>query len=483
MRRTSQLVAFALLASVSARGAEPARPEVRSLMKDLRGGGWEDREQAALNLAALGATAAQAVPQLIHALGDEHVPVFVAAGFALGKVGEPALPHLIAACYHASDPVKVEVARILRRLGPRARPATPALIKLLDSGDVQVREGAASALGRVMLRAEGVPEGQRRVVIEALLKSLDRRGSNPNETFARSAAAMTLGHLGPSAAGSVPDLVRCLQDADARVRTACAWALGGGPLEPTPSRWMAFRNAQGGFAEAGAPALPDLIVALHDVDPSVQWSAAQSLGHLGEAAQPAIAELRALVASELAGESEAARPKPTARVYDPASDARALKAQLTSGAFQARNVTPTPRYIRAASAQQIAPTVAPIQQVNPHESVIQVRLADVMAGVSIPDPAPTPPPKTRQRPDLVLQQSVVRAHAAAALFMLGDTSALDTLTRLLTMNVHPAVRELAAVLLGQSGAGQAVPALSAALNDDDWQVRDAASTALTRIQG
>ena len=450
-------------------------------MKDLRGGSWEDREQAALNLAALGATAAQAVPQLIHALGDEHVPVFVAAGFALVKVGEPALPHLIAACYHASDPVKVEVARILARLGPRASSATAALIKLLDSGDVQVREGAASALGRVMLRAEGVPGGQRRVVIEALLKSLDRRGSHPNETFARSAAAMTLGHLGPSAAGSVPDLVRCLQDADSRVRTACAWALGGGPLEPTPSRWMAFRNAQGGFAEAGAPALPDLIVALHDVDPSVQWSAAQSLGHLGEAGQPAIVELRALVESELAGESVAALPKP--RVYDPAADARARDFQLTSGAFQARNVTPKPRYIRTASAEQIAPTVAPIQQVDPHESVIQVRLADLMAGVSTPDPAPTPPPKTRQRPDLVLQQSVVRAHAAAALFMLGDTSALDTLTRLLTTNVHPAVRELSAVLLGQSGAGRAVPALSTALNDDDWQVRDAASTALTRIQG
>jgi HEAT repeat protein len=337
-----------------------------------------------------------------------------------------------------------------------------------------------------MVRAEGVPKSERRAVIEALLKSLDRRGSHPNETFARSAAAMTLGHLGPSAAESVPDLVRCLQDADSRVRTACAWALGGGPLEPTPSRWMAFRNARGGFAQAGAPAVPDLIVALHDVDPSVQWSAAQSLGHLGEAAQPAIVALRALVESELAGESQAAPPKPTLWVDDPAAYARARNAQLTSGAFQARNVTPKPRYILARSAQPIGATVAPTQQANPHENVIQVRLADLMAGAGAPpepDPKPTPPPKTRQRPDIVLQQSVVRAHAAAALFMLGDTSALDTLTRLLTMNVHPAVRELAAVLLGQSGAGQAVPALSAALNDDDWQVRDAASTALTRIQG
>ena len=67
--------------------------------------------------------------------------------------------------------------------------------------------------------------------------------------------------------------------------------------------------------------------------------------------------------------------------------------------------------------------------------------------------------------------------------MLGEVSALDTLTRQVTTNDHAMVRELAALLLGQSGASEAVPALSAALSDDDWQVREAASTALSRIQG
>jgi HEAT repeat protein len=54
--------------------------------------GYASRACAASLLAELGPAAAQAVPALMTALGDEHAAVRVQAAIALGEIGQAALP-------------------------------------------------------------------------------------------------------------------------------------------------------------------------------------------------------------------------------------------------------------------------------------------------------------------------------------------------------------------------------------------------------
>jgi HEAT repeat protein len=138
-----------LLLAVPAQQSRIEGP-VWDLIRQLRSGSPEKREQAALALAAMEGRAQPAARYLIDALDDEEVPVYVAAGFALARIGSAALPELQKALGEGHDTIRAEVAHILERMGPRALPATPALVAALGQGSPSSRESVATALGAIV---------------------------------------------------------------------------------------------------------------------------------------------------------------------------------------------------------------------------------------------------------------------------------------------------------------------------------------------
>lgn len=86
------------------------------------------------------------------------------AADALARIGDAAVPSLVATLQDPDRDVRAQAARALARMGPRAEPAIPALIAALNDSDQEVRMGAARALGQIgPPAAEAVPD-----LIEAL---------------------------------------------------------------------------------------------------------------------------------------------------------------------------------------------------------------------------------------------------------------------------------------------------------------------------
>ena len=117
------------------------------------------------------------------------------APWALGKIGVPALPGLIAALDDADPHVRLRAIQPIVAMGSAASDAAPALAARLADSDARVRQWSAAALGQI----------------------------------------------GPPAAGAVPGLVEALRDSEPTVRQAAAAALGavGAPEAIEPLRGAA----------------------------------------------------------------------------------------------------------------------------------------------------------------------------------------------------------------------------------------------------
>ena len=72
-----------------------------------------------------------------------------AAADALGRIGPPAVPQLVAALQSTDPEVRLQAAQVLARMGSDARDAVPYLIHLLDDPDERIRKTAARTLGRI----------------------------------------------------------------------------------------------------------------------------------------------------------------------------------------------------------------------------------------------------------------------------------------------------------------------------------------------
>jgi len=463
MKLASMSLAPLLLASAAV-AQTPVSGPVWDQVRLLRSGSAEKREQAALALAAMAERAEPAARYLIEALDDPEVPVYVAAGFALARIGSPALPAMQKALGESNDTIRAEVSHILERMGRTARPALPALVEALDGGSASTRESVATALASIL---DGSREPAPAGTADALGR-LRAHESTPMFSHARAAAALGLGKLGAGAATAVPALLQGLADRDPRVRTACAWALGGGYFEPTPARWMRLRRSRAGILLAPEDVVPALIVALEDGDPAVRWASAQSLAGYGEAAKPAMTRLRALVGQvELGADG------------DDQADALLLER------FRLRRPAEEHGMLRVPASPSMVPRLMaiafrasqPAAEAPPAEAPLGPDV--ILAPASEPSAAAAPPPAPR--PDLELHRSVVRLHAAAALWDLGDHSASSAVVAVLKDDPNAAARELAAMFLGRMATPEAIPVLSAALEDDDAQVREAADLALEAI--
>ena len=348
---------------------------------------------------------------------------------------------------------RLDALRRLKRLGPRAASAVPALVRGLSDREPRVRKATADVLHQI----------------------------------------------GPEAHPAVPALVAALADADRDVRTAAAYALvttRPGP-EILPSLTAHLRlpperrclQAIYSLQSLGAPAVPLLIELLHDREPSVRYVAGYTLAGIGPAARSSIPDLietlrlpdraaRESVAKTLAvAGPEAVKPVIRAlRERDPKVRGGAAFALETMGGKAGEAV---PTLIAALSDPE--PPDDPCTRRGPSfDDWVrgdEPRPSAYEAALRAIGPAAVPALlKQLDRPDRQAQAIAVRA-----LGFLDSDYTYAVVPRLIALLGVRDLRLEAASALGCLRARKAVPPLIAGLKDSDPAFRARAAETLGRI--
>ena len=420
-------------------------------------------------------TAADDTPSLDDLVKDlEHEDVKVRREAAyhirlLGPEAEPALPAIIKAL-QTDRQVWFHAVQTLARLGPVARPAIPVLMNEIAAGG-QTGYRTSYALSRIG-PATIAP------LVEALKK-------NEDSVEVRVNVARALGWLGPAARETVPILAKLLRPDDRfdeRSRDQAAWALG----------------------RIGAPAVPDLVVALSDTSKETRVSALKALSMIGPEAAVAHEVVHPLTRDDA--------PKVRELAVTVLRLSRYPQQKLLPIAIERLSDTDT--NVRAAARTALArldPTivVAPLEVVVKSESDRAIQsAAEVLSRLGEPANATTPSlvdalerkesPETRSAlvralgrlglpsfDPLVtrieqsqLDESRINAFMLA-LAAIGDTAVPDLISALDRQS--PSVRLTAATALAEIGppaASTSASALTGLLHDDDDRVRAASARAL-----
>lgn len=464
-------------------GEGAAGPEdVPALLAALKHDQSRMRAEAADDLGAIGPPAMAATAALRATLRDPDALVRVSTAQALARIDatDPApVPALVELLKDKTARVRKAAAYALGNLGADAREAVPALVQALKDVDPGLRWTAVETLGQV-----GAPAG---AAVPALVELL----SDPP---CRAAAADALGQIGTASKAAIAPLQALLKDADGSIRWTAALAL----LRIDPA--------------AAKPALPMIVERLSSGNDKVYWDARWYLVLMGPAAKDAapavIARLRAgdtwcanvLVA--IAG-PEATAAIPTliqtlsyaANCNDiPQADGAAQQlAQIGQAALPAviellkdRNAPVRARAVRclalvgAKSSKELLPAL--LEALKDADPSVRDQAAEALGAVE---------PKAKEAaPALIsaLKDSNVRVRLTAcrSLIALNGAEAYVTIPVLLAAfkDKDPWTRQHSAVSLGLLGpaANEAVPALTAALQDPVDAVRRAVTDALKQIQ-
>lgn len=219
------------------------------------------RKQAAIALGKIGPEAESGVPALIDVVKDlateryakknglvlaeeAEREVHLEIIKALAAIGDGAVPALRSALKSGDGWFRVTMITVLAQMGPKAKPAVPDLITLLQQkGDPTAR----------VLRGPGGVDVERAAAITALAT------------------------IGPLAEDAVPLLVETLRkDPDLMLRQGAAMSLGKIARKPDL-------------------AVPALALALKERDLEMRKIAAESLGNFGPAAKEALPSLREIL--------------------------------------------------------------------------------------------------------------------------------------------------------------------------------------------
>jgi HEAT repeat protein len=189
------------------------------------------------------------------------------------------VPALAKAVGNSDARVSIAAAEYLGRMGSGAQAASSALEKAVQDQREDVATAATEALNRVD------PEASTRSAITGLTST---------SVQVRRRAAMRLANIGPEAKGSVPVLLRTLEDSDADVRNLVSVALTKVAPDMIVPRliaqlvdasWRIRQNAAqqlGNLGRGAAVALSALRAATRDSDPDVRRAATEALRKVGE---------------------------------------------------------------------------------------------------------------------------------------------------------------------------------------------------------
>jgi HEAT repeat protein len=268
---------------------------------------------------------------MVDAFKGQYAEVMGELAFALGLIGEPAIPILLEALNNEDPDIRhgavQSIGWSIWSSSPYAEQIFSSLLKVLDDKEEEViiRGEAAFILSRVKLKPDIlVPK------LTAMLKesdcgirwngarNLSYYGSqaapalselltiieNENCEGARSKAIEAIGRIGPAAKSAVPKLLERINSADQVIILLALSEIGPEPgvleafLELLREGDKSARNAAAGNIHklgSGSAIVQALIRALEDESQYVRDSAIESLGSLGGAAKDALPALKELL--------------------------------------------------------------------------------------------------------------------------------------------------------------------------------------------
>jgi HEAT repeat protein len=177
------------------------------------------RGEALYALARFGPRARSAAPAVLAALHDPSASVredAVAAVHFLQLDSDGAVPALVTALHDTNAPVRSSAARVLSDYGDKAQEALPSLNEAMHDGSRIVRQRSMDARNQIDTAVQHI---QKRVPDLVA-------GLSADDPERRQQSAAALAAIGTLAAPAVVELIKAVQDREARVRRAAAQALG-----------------------------------------------------------------------------------------------------------------------------------------------------------------------------------------------------------------------------------------------------------------
>ena len=274
---------------------EPALPALMDLLGHVDVANQVD--------SALRRMGTKAVPALRRALDHEDWEARVWALISLSHILNPRLagvyaasewreklfPKIVQLSRHPQGEVREVIARVLESYGERA---VPHLVVLLEDSNPDTRYRAVESLGHIHSHA--------RPAVPALIKLLD-------DDYLGSVASEALKKIEPRDPAQVPSLVRALRNRDKDIRNAMGSILA--QMGAADALRLALRDTDAAVRAAAAHALGEikneddtvlagLLDALGDADPLVRASAGAALARKNRAPQRVIPILVAALAAE-----------------------------------------------------------------------------------------------------------------------------------------------------------------------------------------
>lgn len=445
--------------------AKPAAPALAKLLVDPDDG---LRQKAQGVLVKCGADAAPPVLELLGKVEHrKHWPTLANVLERIEGQDKPTasfVPTVAKHLEHGDAPVRLAALTILQKLGPRARHAAPAVARLVNDPDGNLRGMSSNLL--LALGPDAIP-------------ALKMQLSHPSAEV-RLATTQTLSRFGNRKQDVVPALVPLLKDKDLRVKLAVLGILNtmrspelAGPVgealrDPDPQvRRAAVQFLQQAPKEA-RPALPSLVHALRDSDAQVRNQAVNVLRTFGPEAIPALS----------AGMKNDTNEAQFLTVSIIASFGNAGKDAIPFLTDRARSDNVQLRTVALDALAKILPESAPSLKTLLADKSPALRLATVSALAKVG-------PGAKGNIDILVpaltdSDEAVRKAATAAVTRMGP-AAIPALAELIE-NKNAEVRVAALDALAQVGpAGKAaLPSLRKLIKDSQPEVRAAAIRCLIR---